>query len=325
MKMTRRHAVFGFAALGGGLALASGRAVTATRPGTAFGTTVRLTVSARSSADGELALERGFAEIRAVEKTFNLFDAESELSHLNATGELDRPSSMMLDLVQRVTGIHHLTQGAFDPSVQPLWTVWQNALRKGAQPDGELITQATAKVGWAGLDVSIDKIWLKQKEAALTFNGIAQGYAADRVMAAIRPFALSAIIDTGEFGISSLDETPRLAIRHPRNADAVAGHITAASGYVATSGDYATTFTPDFLHHHIFDPANGVSPRELSAVTVLAPTGAMADGLATAFMVMGRNRTLALAEAIGGVDVLLITKQGEFVQSSGMAKHFTAA
>jgi FAD:protein FMN transferase len=322
MKMTRRHAVFGFAALGSGLAFTSGKAITATRPGTAFGTIVRVTVSALSSADGERALELGFSEIRAVEKTFNLFDAESELSRLNVTGELARPSTMMLDLVQHASGVHEVTQGAFDPSVQPLWSVWQNALSEGTLPDDRQLTQATAKVGWTGLRVSGDKISLRQRDAALTFNGIAQGYAADRVLAAIAPFTLSAIVDTGEFGISSDDETPRLAVRHPRNADAVVGYIKAPSGFVATSGDYATTFTPDFLHHHIFDPGNGASPLELAAVTVLAPTGTQADGLATAFMVMGRKRTLDLVQKLVGVDVVMITKQGDVVLSPGMKQHF---
>jgi FAD:protein FMN transferase len=93
---------------------------------------------------------------------------------------------------------------------------------------------------------------------------------------------------------------------------------------VATSGDYATIFTPDFVHHHIFDPARGESPRELSAVTVLAPTGALADGLATAFMVMGVERSLQLVEKTVGVEALLITKQGEVLFSSGMKNYFQA-
>jgi FAD:protein FMN transferase len=320
MKFTRRHAVFGFAALGGSLAFASRNAVTATRPGTAFGTIVHLTVSARSSSDADLAIDKGFAEIRAVEKAFNLFDSKSELSRLNVEGELHNPSPMMMEVIRTTSDIHDLTQGAFDPSVQPLWNAWQGA----ALPDENQIASAKSFVSWRNLEIKYNHLQLAQG-SALTFNGIAQGYAADRVMMAIKHLALSAVVDTGEFGLSTDDDISKLAIQHPRNPKSVIGNITTQSGFVATSGDYATTFTPDFMHHHIFDPARGASPTELSAVTVLAPTGALADGLATAFMVMGHKSTLALAEKIDGVEVLMIAKSGDVTMSSGMNKHFQPA
>jgi FAD:protein FMN transferase len=325
MKLSRRHAVLGFMALGGGVALSGRAAVTATRPGTAFGTTVHLTITARSSADAELAIDLGFQEIRAVEKAFNIFDAKSEISILNANGYLHHPSRLMLDVIQHSSEIFRQTNGAFDPTVQPLWSVWQRAVRNASLPDHVQIMRASANVSWSNLIVEDNLLRLKDKGSALTFNGIAQGYAADRVITAIQHLALSAVVDTGEVGLSSGDKIPKLAIQHPRNPDGVAGYVTAQSGFVATSGDYATTFTPDFLHHHIFDPSLGASPRELSAVTVLAPTGALADGLATAFMVMGVERSLQLVEKTAGVETLLITKQGGVVLSAGMKNYFQSA
>ena len=86
---------------------------------------------------------------------------------------------------------------------------------------------------------------------------------------------------------------------------------------VATSGDYESIFTPDYLHHHIFDPAAGDSPRELASVTVMAPTGMLADGLSTACMVLGRERAAALAASLPGVDLLAIDKQGREWRSAG--------
>ena len=86
---------------------------------------------------------------------------------------------------------------------------------------------------------------------------------------------------------------------------------------LATSGDYETFFTPDYLHHHIFDPATGDSPGELASVSVLAPTGLEADGLSTACMVLGRQRVIAELASIPGVDVLLVDKRGEIWRSAG--------
>ncbi len=325
MKITRRHALAGFAALSSAAALGSTKPAIASRPATAFGTTVRLTVKAATSADAEAGLDAGFEEVRAVERAFNLFDPQSELSLLNANGELLRPSALMRDVMRLTDEMHRLTDGAFDPCVQPLWLVWQKALRNASTPSFDEIKRADRDVTWQNVENRSDILRLASEGMALTFNGIAQGYAADRVMAAIQPFASSAIIDTGEFGLVAANEKPKLAIRHPRKPDHAVGYITASSGFIASSGDYATAFTPDFQHHHIFDPATGESPRELSAVTVLAPTGAAADALATAFMVMGSHRSLRLVESLAGVATVVITKKGEVFLSSGMKGIFEAA
>jgi thiamine biosynthesis lipoprotein len=101
-----------------------------------------------------------------------------------------------------------------------------------------------------------------------------------------------------------------LGVKHPRQADAFAARVALAGRCLSTSGDYETFFTPDFVHHHIFDSATGDSPTALASATVLAPTGLMADGLSTAFMVLGAERALALAAQLPQVDALLIHKDG---------------
>jgi thiamine biosynthesis lipoprotein len=101
-----------------------------------------------------------------------------------------------------------------------------------------------------------------------------------------------------------------LGIGHPRQHDAISAVVEMDGRKVATSGDYATFFSPDFIHHHIFDPATGDSPVELASVTVVAPTGIMADGLSTAFMVMGADKAFSFAGRLPAVDALLIFKNG---------------
>ena len=89
---------------------------------------------------------------------------------------------------------------------------------------------------------------------------------------------------------------------------------------LATSGDYETYFTPDFIHNHIFDPATGDSPKALASVTVAAPTGLLADGLSTALFVMGPKKSLQLLATLPQVDALLIDKNGKSWLSTGMQK-----
>lgn len=81
------------------------------------------------------------------------------------------------------------------------------------------------------------------------------------------------------------------------------------AGVLATSGDYATAFRPDFKSDHIFDPQSLHSPRRIATGSVIAKSGAHDDALATAMMMMDPEASLALAQRLG-VDVLLADKQG---------------
>ena len=89
---------------------------------------------------------------------------------------------------------------------------------------------------------------------------------------------------------------------------------------MATSGDYETYFTPDYLHHHIFDPATGDSPTQLASVTVIAPTGLQADGWSTAFMVLGMERAIAQATTMPEVDLMMVDKAGAVWRSAGFPR-----
>jgi FAD:protein FMN transferase len=313
---TRRNLLFAMGAGAAGLALWPHRSVTVSRPGTAFGTTVNITVTTQNEMAANRAIDAGYRAIRAVHKAASLFDPNSEVSRLNRTRQLDSPSAVLRDLVLHSENLHRATNGAFDPSVQPLWNVWSQAAGTPADQD---IAKVLKHVGWHNLSMSENELSLNDG-AALTFNGIAQGYAADLVMRALQAEGvLAASIDTGETGRRHADGT--LLIQNPRSKNAL-GELHLRDGFVAVSGDYATRFTDDFAHHHIFDPALGFSPRELASVAVVAPAGAEADGLATAFMVMGVARSLACLETQAGCHALFVDKAGNLILSPGMKPLF---
>jgi len=67
---------------------------------------------------------------------------------------------------------------------------------------------------------------------------------------------------------------------------------------VATSGDYRNYFEKDGKRYsHTIDPTTGYPiEHSLVSVTVLAPSAMEADGLATAFMVLGEARSMEIAK-----------------------------
>jgi FAD:protein FMN transferase len=313
---SRRNVLLGFAGLAAGSSLPA-HAVTVTRPGTAFGTTVRISVTAGNEAAGNLAIDAAYAEIRAVHRAADLFNAQSEIARINADGKLEMPSDVFAALVKHAEELFTLSGGAFDASVQPLWKLWSQG--GGPRPDAALLRSTLARVNWRNLQPR-DFGYGLRNGATLSFNGLAQGYAADLVIQVLQQHRVySAHVDTGETGM--LRSSDGLVIKHPRGGDAL-GRLHVDTGFVAVSGDYASSFSDDFLNHHIIDPRSGYSPRELASVAVVAPTGAMADGLATAFMVMGRDASLRCLEGLPGHAALFVTKTGEIALSPAMKRVF---
>lgn len=179
---------------------------------------------------------------------------------------------------------------------------------------------ARQRVDWRRCEVRSDRIRLGVGQS-LTLNGIAQGFAADRVRQVLEAHGIRhALVDAGEF--AALGRKPdgkawRVGVQHPRIPEAFAALADMDGRFLATSGDYQTAFTEDFSSHHIFEPKTGRSPSALSSVTVLAPTGLEADALSTAIFVLGPGPGLELAGRRPGVDALLILKGGDVLRTPG--------
>ena len=73
------------------------------------------------------------------------------------------------------------SHGAFDVTVQPLWQLYAQAQKEGRLPTSTEVNLAKQRVGWQHVDVSARQIRLTQPGMGVSLNGIAQGYAADRV------------------------------------------------------------------------------------------------------------------------------------------------
>ena len=146
-------------------------------------------------------------------------------------------------------------------------------------------------VDWRQVVISPDRIRLRGKGTQITLNGIAQGYAADRATAALAARGVAhALIDAGEIGTiggKPGGEPWSVGVQHPRHEDAYLSLARLNGRCLATSGDYATTFSGDFRFNHLFDPRTGRSPTEFASVSIAATSGIMADALSTAVFVLG--------------------------------------
>ena len=292
----------------------------AQRKGTALGSDISMIALHEDPAAAERGLDAAFAAMRRVERVMSIYLADSQLSKLNAGGSVANPDEYFVRVLRESAEYARLSDGAFDITVQPLWTLYFTSQKNGGKlPADEQIDRARKAVDWQGVAISEREIRLKDKSMAITLNGIAQGFAADRAMEAIKAAGIKhALVNTGE--IASLGRKAdggawTVGIQHPRQADAFVALAKLEGRCMSTSGDYATAFTNDRKYNHIFDPATGRSPEAFSSVTVVAPTATAADALSTAIFVLGPEKGMELVKSQKDTDVLLIMKDGRTLAS----------
>ena len=302
------------AAVPGVLRAATGTAKlqTVTSEARALGAQTSIAVLHEDIAIAGQAARAATAELQLVDELMSLYRDSSEVSQLNRDGRLPAPHAYMRQVLEEAHDLSVRSGGAFDVTVQPLWKLYSKCKAEGRLPTDDELADARAKIGYEKLRLSETGVQFAEAGMALTLNGIAQGFAADKAIAALKKHGVEhALVNTGEvapLGSNAEGKSWTAGIQHPRRKDAFAGIVQLGRRCLATSGDYATHFTPDYLHHHIFDPATGDSPAELASASVLAPRAALADALATTIMVMGAERGLELVRQYQGVDALLIRK-----------------
>jgi len=287
----------------------------------ALGSEVSITALHADAGVARAAIGAAVRELRLVESLMSIYRPQSELSRLNREASLENPHPYLVAVVRQAAEMSRRSGGAFDITVQPLWALYEAARRAGTLPEARAIEAAVATVDWRHVEVTARRIRLHGPNTAVTLNGIAQGFAADRLTAALRRHGVEhALVSTGE--IASLGNRGEgrpwtVGIQHPRRADAYLSLATLQGRCLATSGDYATSFSEDFRSNHLFDPRTGRSPEGIASVSIVAPTATLADAMSTAVFVLGPKEGLDLVRRTPAAEALFVFKDGRTVATEG--------
>lgn len=240
--------------------------------------------------DAEAICTRVATEISRLEDIFSLYRPDSSLMQLNSAGRLDAPPFELLECLSLAGAVHRASAGRFDPTIQPLWASYAEASALGKLPTAEALSIAQAKTGWTHVHINASAIVL-QPSMALTLNGIAQGYIADRVAEMLTTEGLSnVLINTGEF---------RAVGTHPDGHPwpvklAGGGEVPLAARALATSAPLGTTFDEAARVAHILDPRDGQPVKPVwREITISAPSAALADALSTTACLFQDRATMA--------------------------------
>ncbi|MCM8773936.1 MAG: FAD:protein FMN transferase [Candidatus Omnitrophica bacterium] len=279
-----------------------------------------LTVNSSSPYAGRIV----YQEFKRLDKIFNIYDPNSEISKVNSTYNIPiRVSSELIEVLELAYKTYQLTDGSFDVSKGILYKFWKNFI-KGKKidkfPDKEEIEDLVKLGGmeFIGVDKNFQTVTIKKEGLMIDLSGIAKGYMVDKAVEKLKKKGIdSAIVDAGGdiYCLGKNYHTSwKVGIRDPLVRDGIIDIIPVVDQAIATSGSYEQFFTYASQNYtHIINPKTGYPlDDKIISVTVIAKNCTTADALATAFFVMGYEKIKEfLAKENLGVKVFLVMRDGK--------------
>jgi len=300
-------------------------ALTVPEPTTAtrllMGTVVNLTVISNDKAAAQAAVEATLNRMAQLEGVLSRFQLQSQLSQLNRNGRIDDAHPALLNLIGQARQLSDLSGGAFDITVKPLVDLYrQHQAANSLPPEAEIAT-VLEKVDYRQIQIAGAQIMFTRPEISITLDGIAKGYIVDEGVTVLRQAGFGNVMveaggDLLASGQKSAGGAWQIGVQSPRKAQpGLLAVLDVQNKAVATSGDYMQAFSTDLRQHHILDPRTGYSAPELASATVIAPSAMLADGLATAAMILNTATTLDLINGMVDCEACLITKDLECINT----------
>lgn len=270
----------------------------------------------------QVAVERALSDVN---RSMSTYDPASEISAINRSTSTDPfpVSAPFAEVMNVAVEVHRVTAGAFDVTVGPLVRVYgfgPDAER--ALPPAEELAALAENVGlsYVRFDEAAKTVQKLRRGIELDFSGVAKGYGVDKAALALEKLGTqNYMVEVGgEIRVRGEKQSGKpwvLAIEEPvpgeRGIHATL-KLPRAGGALATSGDYRNFRTIDGkLVSHTFDPkSKRPVPKRTASSSVVRPTAAEADALATAMNVLEPERAISIANAKGFAVYLLTHQDG---------------
>jgi thiamine biosynthesis lipoprotein len=239
-----------------------------------FGKEVEIILSDVDAENGEIFAKMAYQKGLALQKIFNVFDENSELSNLNKKLGLNKSQKVSAELLEVITKAKYfseLTNGEYDVSLGKLFLARKKKL---VEPD----IICTYK------NIQIDKncISSDNSDVLIDLGSIAKGYIGDKIAdVLIAEGILNGYVDARGDLRAFGDKMYQIGLAHPREKNSIILELNLSNCGIATSGDY-NQFYGDYSKSHIF------KSKDLISVTAIAPTLMEADVFASVIFVSNR-------------------------------------
>lgn len=289
-----------------------------------LGTSLELRVLAADQASASLAEGRALAEIERLAALFSNHDPASEFRRWQAGAAAPtKVSPELFELLGRADHWRGRSGGAFDPKAQVFSTLWSRAASTDRLPTAEERAEALAIAGRSGWRLGPEPLSAERfGNAPISLDAIAKGAIVERAcLAALRggPGVRGVVLNVGGDLCARGDLPAAVGVVPPR-ADSESARPIARfevrDRSVATSGRSQRGFQiQGRWYSHIIDPRTGEPAAGILSASVIAPSGADADALATALNVLPPAEGLRLVEATPGAACLIVDHALEILTS----------
>lgn len=273
--------------------------------GQAQGSTYTITYFDDKSRNFQVDIDSIF---EVIDRSMSLWREESLISRLNR-GETIQPDEHLREVINKSILLYHMTYGNFDPSVGPLVRIWKIDSRNQDQiPNDFEIGKALENTGFDKIIPFFSGEYFQLPDTTwyLDLNAIAQGYTVDVIAEFLEGKGVSDyMIEVGgeirTKGLNKYNKPWRIGIDKPiDNPDGrpLQVILNLSGQSLATSGSYRKFRMIDGQRYsHAIDASTGYPvTHNLLSVSVIAEECAIADALATAFLVMGVEQSLRWLE-----------------------------
>ena len=264
------------------------------------------------------------ARLEEINQSMSTYRPDSEISRYNrlSTAETMAVSADFAEVLKVAKTIRRLSGGAWDGTIKPLVNLWGfgNTRQTYQIPDKTEIHKQMRGIGFQHIDIDPEG-YLQKKISAVTLDlaSIAKGYAVDQVSGFLQHSGVeNFLVEVGGEVFASgnrKDGTPwRVGINQPSiTASTIDIYqvVPLNNRAMATSGDYRNYFEAHGQRYsHILDPRTGYPVNNgVVSVSIVTESCMVADGLATAIMVMGLEKGMALIHSLNEVEGFIIVRQ----------------
>lgn len=270
--------------------------------GFVFGTIYNVTYQSDKNLKTEIE-----AELKKVDGALSTFNTSSIISRINRNEDV-KVNEMFADVFGIAQEVSAETGGAFDITVAPLVNAWGFGFKNDTPPTKRTVDSLRLITGYEKVSLVGSKVMKKDKRMMLDCSAVAKGYGSDVVARFLRSKGIDNFMVEigGEIVTRGINEKRlpwRIGVTKPTD-DSLSTNkelqtvLNVTNKAMATSGNYRNFYYKDGKKYaHTIDPKTGypVQHNILSA-TVLADNCATADAYATAFMVLGLDKTKDILE-----------------------------
>ncbi|MGC2476767.1 MAG: FAD:protein FMN transferase [Candidatus Sulfotelmatobacter sp.] len=284
----------------------------------AMGTVFEIAAYDATCEHASASIDKAFQEIVRIDDVLSNFKPESALSQLNRSAHFhtEKVPSDLYRFIEQSLQFSKLSGGKFDLTVGPLVNLWKAALSGDSMPSAAQQEQARACVGYQKIELTPpDQITFQSSCLQLDPGSIGKGYAVDRAAEILRSQGIQdALINAGGSTMMAMGSPPgqtawRIQLRDPSNQ--IRPYVLLKDQSISTSEQTPPSLLGRDSAGHIIDPDTGRPLQTQFAVSVIASTGTLSDGLSTTLLLLGPEQGKSLVARTPDVSAVWISPKAQ--------------